>query len=113
MYILSLFRLCACVGDRPFSQAPDVIETQDRCHWNQYDLRSVPQKTIFRKSDQWPNYRRKRMYHQCFSMGKIQRNLFSCLKSNHITSQKFLMRETRYFNGLLREFIFWSREQKR
>ncbi len=26
-----------------------------------------------------------------------------CLKRNHIASQKFLMRESRYFNGLSRE----------
>jgi hypothetical protein len=30
IYKLSLFRLCVC--DRPFSQPPDMIETQDRYH---------------------------------------------------------------------------------
>jgi hypothetical protein len=49
------------------------------------------------KSDQWPNYSRKRM--NAF-YGK---NLFSCLKRNHIANHKFLMRESRYFNGLSRE----------
>ncbi len=92
-----------CMCDRPFPQPPDMIETQNRCQQNQYDLRSVPQKIIFPKSDQWPNYRRKRMCHQCFSMGKVQHNLFLCLKSNRIASQKFLMRESRYFNRLSRE----------
>ncbi len=44
-----------------------------------------------------------------FSMGKIEHNLFLCLKRNRIVSQKFLMRESRYFNGLSREQKRWSR----
>jgi hypothetical protein len=39
-------------------------------------------KKIFPKSDQWPNDGRKSLRLQCFSMAKIERILFSYLKSN-------------------------------
>ncbi len=67
-------------------------------------------KKVLPKSEQWRNYQRKKIRHQCFSMGKILIHLFLCPKRNNLASfsHKFLMKV--FFRKRLRHQCFNMRK---